>query len=119
MGGLGVVRAVMVGVGALCLIGGLLLVVSGIPGGLFGGFWLLVTGAIFLLAVAFEQMRYRSQQAERTAAPPGPGGGETVDAAMEPRFRRTDEVFVDPTSRLRMRVWLDPVSGERRYRAED
>ena len=38
---------------------------------------------------------------------------------MEPRFRRTDEVFVDPTTRRRMRVWLDPANGERRYRAED
>jgi hypothetical protein len=37
---------------------------------------------------------------------------------MEPRFRRTDEFFEDPTSRQRMRVWLDPVTGERRYRAE-
>ena len=27
---------------------------------------------------------------------------------MEPRFRRTDERFVDPTTRHAMRVWLDP-----------
>jgi hypothetical protein len=37
---------------------------------------------------------------------------------MEPRFRRTDEFFEDPTSRRRMRVWLDATTGERRYRAE-
>ena len=64
-------------------------------------------------------MRYRSLRAEQTLESPGPGGGETVDSAMEPRFRPTDEVFMDPTSGRRMRVWLDPVRGERRYRAED
>ena len=38
---------------------------------------------------------------------------------MEPRFRRTDELFEeDPSSRRTMRVWLDPATGERRYRAE-
>ncbi len=50
--------------------------------------------------------------------PVGPGGGEPLDAAMEPRFTSTDEVFVDPTSGHRMRVFLDPGTGERRYRAE-
>ena len=29
-----------------------------------------------------------------------------------------DEFFEDPTSRQQMRVWLDPATGERRYRAE-
>jgi hypothetical protein len=37
---------------------------------------------------------------------------------MEARFMRTDERFVDPTSHLTMRVWIDPTTGERRYRAE-
>jgi hypothetical protein len=119
MGGLGVVRAAMIAVGALCLLGGLLLMASGVDGGVFFGFWLVVTGLVFVAAVAFERMRYRSEQAERTAAPPGPGGGETAEAPLEPRFQSTDEVFMDPTSRHRMRVWLDPASGERRYRAED
>ncbi len=48
----------------------------------------------------------------------GPGDGEPPDATLEPRFRPTDEVFMDPTSGRKMRVWLDPRSGERRYRAE-
>ena len=34
-------------------------------------------------------------------------------------FRSTDEVFVDPATRRRMRVLLDPATGERRYIAED
>lgn len=30
-------------------------------------------------------------------------------------WQRTDEVFVDPTTERRMRVWVDPVDGARRY----
>ena len=36
-----------------------------------------------------------------------------------PRFRPTEERFEDPTKRQRMRVCLDPGSGERRYAPED
>jgi hypothetical protein len=31
---------------------------------------------------------------------------------------RTEETFLDPTSRIRMRVFVDPRTGERRYVAE-
>ena len=30
-------------------------------------------------------------------------------------WQRTDEVFVDPSTDRRMRVWLDPVDGSRHY----
>ncbi len=30
----------------------------------------------------------------------------------------TDEVFVDPQSGQRMRVWYNPTTGQREYRAE-
>lgn len=33
-------------------------------------------------------------------------------------WQRTDEVFVDPTTNRRMRVWIDPVDGSRHYVAE-
>ena len=33
-------------------------------------------------------------------------------------WRRTDEIFVDPTTDRRMRVWVDPVDGSRHYIAE-
>jgi uncharacterized membrane protein len=33
-------------------------------------------------------------------------------------WQRTDEVFVDPTTNRRMRVWIDPVDGARHYVAE-
>ena len=106
--GLGIVRLLLAFFGALGLIGGLAVIVAGGPEA-FAGLWLIVTGGVLLLAV---------ELAERGGALPGPGGGEDLDRPMEPRFRRTDEFFEDPTSRQRMRVWLDPVTGERRYRAE-
>jgi len=30
-------------------------------------------------------------------------------------WRRTDEIFVDPTTNRRMRVWVDPVDEARHY----
>jgi len=116
--GLGIVRIGLLAIGGLLLIGGLALVVLGGTGAAVAGLWAVLSGGILLVAVAVERMRYRSEQAERVAAPPGPGGGEEPDAPLEVRFGRTDEVFEDPTSRERMRVWLDPATGERRYRAE-
>jgi hypothetical protein len=72
-----------------------------------------------IVAAMIERRRYRSETADRSGLPIGPGGGEPIGEPLEARFRRTDEVFVDPTSDRRMRVWLDGTSGERRYRAED
>lgn len=39
--------------------------------------------------------------------------GESVTPADG--WQRTDEQFVDPTTGRRMRVWIDPVDGERHY----
>ena len=103
-----------VGIGGALLFGlGLLLTISGSA----DAFPLLVAGAIGIVAGVWERTRYRSLAAERGDAPPGPGGGEPPDA-LEPRFKRTDEVFVDPTTGRVMRVYLDASTGERRYRAE-
>jgi hypothetical protein len=33
-------------------------------------------------------------------------------------WERTDEVFVDPSTNRRMRVWVDPIDGSRHYIAE-
>ena len=68
------------------------------------------------MAVVLERSRYRSEAAERSDAAPGPGGGEP--SVPQPPFRPTDEVFVDPTSGHRLRVYLNPATGERRYHAE-
>lgn len=83
--------------------------------GIFG-LSMLAGGVILMVAAVFEVMRYRSEAAEQERGAPGPGGGET--GAPEPRFRPTDEVFVDPTTHRRMRVYADSRTGERRYVAE-
>ena len=117
MSGANVMRVVIGAVGVLMLLGGLLLSASFFgSGGVFGGIWLIVGGIVLIVGVIIERSRYRSQEAERTQASPGPGGGET--GPIEPRFQRTDEVFVDPTTHRQMRVFHDPRTGERRYVAE-
>jgi cytochrome c biogenesis protein CcdA len=74
-------------------------------------------GAIMIGVLAFERMRYHSGAAEPPAPAASPGG-ETAGEPLEPRFRPTPEVFVDPTSGTTMRVLIDPATGERRYRVE-
>ena len=105
---------VLVGIlGVGLMIGGL----AGVATGAWAdGIWAIVSGAVVVLAVVFERSRYRSEAAERSDAPPGPGGGEP--SAPGAPFQPTGEVFVDPTSGHRLRVYLDPASGERRYHAE-
>jgi hypothetical protein len=109
-------RVVVAVVSVLFLVGGLALIGAGgraAPSGL----WLLALGAAGLIAVAFERSRYRSEAAERGGAAPGSAG--PADGPPDPRFRATDERFVDPTTRQRLRVWVDPASGERRYRPDE
>jgi hypothetical protein len=113
--GSSVVRIIVGTLGALLLIGGVLLAFA-FPFAFVGAFWMIVTGSVLLIAVLIEVTRYRSEHAERTKASPGPGGGETAPPAAP--FQRTDEVFIDPTSQRRMRVYMDPRTGERRYFAE-
>jgi hypothetical protein len=99
----------------------LLLLVSGLAvlalGGVAGisGLWLMVLGAAGLIAVAFERTRYRSEADERSWDP----AGGADEAPLDPRFRATEERFVDPTTRRRLRVWSDASTGERRYRLDE
>ena len=46
-------------------------------------------------------------------------GYRPAGSALDVRFRPTEERFEDPTTGVRMRVWLDPAAGERRYVADD
>jgi hypothetical protein len=101
--------------GGLFLLGGFAAV--GVPGGDAGsGVFAILIGAGIMVAVVIQRSRYRSEAAERSHDEPGPGGGE--NGFLEPRFLPTNEVFADPTSRRLMRVFVDPRTGERRYRAE-
>ena len=117
MTGANVMRVVIGAVGVGMLLLGVLLALSFFgSGGIFGGFWLIAGGIALIIGVAIEVSRYRSQAAENQGLRPGPGGGETTP--LEPRFRPTDEVFVDPTTSRQMRVYMDANTGERRYVAE-
>lgn len=107
-------RAVIVIVAALLALAGL--AAASVGGGL-GALWLTVMGVAVVVAVLIERERYRSEAADQPFEPIGPGGGEPT-GAIEPRFRPTDELFVDPTTQHTMRVHVDPRTGERRYVAE-
>jgi hypothetical protein len=97
--------------------GGYLILRPGAPGTILG-IYTTVIGIVMIVAALIERIRYRSDAVDRAGPPLGPGGGEPLSEQLEPRFQRTPEVFIDPTSGVQMRVWLDPASGERRYRAE-
>lgn len=116
--GIGIARLLILVTGALMAVGGLLLILLPSFGGTITGFYLVLFGAALIVGALLERMRYRSDAVDRSSHPVGPGGGEPLDAPLEPRFTSTDEIFVDPTSGHRMRVYLDARTGERRYRAE-
>jgi hypothetical protein len=66
--------------------------------------WVILAIVIVGIVVAlFGWDRYRGGRK--------PAGGTS---AAQP----TDEVFVDPQSGQRMRVWYNPTTGQREYRAE-
>jgi hypothetical protein len=115
--GANLTRLLVLGAGLVLTVVGFSLL--GSPGGAGIGLYPLFLGLGLIIAAAIERVRYRSSDAEGSAAEPGPGGGEPVGTTLDPRFRPTEERFVDPTSGVRMRVWLDPVAGERRYLAEE
>jgi hypothetical protein len=112
-----IVRGLIVVVGVLLMLGGM--ATLAMPGvGAIAFLQLFGFGAFLVIAVAIERQRYRSEAAERSRdLSPGPGGGEP-SGAIEPRFRPSNEVFIDPTTGVRMRVVVDPANGERRYVAE-
>jgi len=112
-----ILRALILGLGALLILGGFAAIAVGGWVGLWG-LWLVVGGLVIVAAVLLERRRYRSVAAEVGPEPPGPGGGEPLDQPLEPRFSPTTERFVDPTTGVTMVVWVDKASGDRRYRAD-
>jgi len=109
-------RLVVAAVATLMLVGGIAAIAVG-GATAMSGLWLVISGAVVLVALAIERNRYRSEDAERSFESVGPGGGEPP-GQLDPRFRRTDETFVDPTTGVTMRVFVDRTNGERRYVAE-
>jgi hypothetical protein len=117
--GFGAARLLVLAFGLSMAVAGLALLAVGGPAASITAVWLVGLGIAFIVATLIERVRYRSEAADRSGEPYGPGGGEPTGASLEPRFRRSDEVFIDPTSKRTMRVWVDPGNGERRYVAED
>jgi hypothetical protein len=117
--GFGLARIVVLLFGISLLIGGIALI--GLEGGAgtITGLWIGASGLVIIVAALVERVRYRSDATDRSGPVTGVAGGEPLGTRLDPRFRRSDEVFVDPTSGHRMRVWLDATTGERRYLAED
>lgn len=112
--GVTIARFVIGTAGALMILGGIALAaVGGQDGGLLAALYLFIPGAVLIAAVILERTRYRSLTAERAGDGTGPGGGEP--ARPEARFQPTGELFLDPTTGVPMRVFVDPASGERRY----
>jgi hypothetical protein len=110
-------RLAVAAVATLFIVGGLGLISIAGGSATGSGLWLVVIGAGALIAMAIERNRYRSEAAERTFESTGPGGGEPSNR-LDPRFRQSDETFVDPTSGVTMRVFVDGATGERRYVAD-
>jgi hypothetical protein len=115
----GTARLVALAIGVIAFLAGLAVLAVGGAIAAAPGFWLAGFGLVLIVATLIERARYRSEASDRPGITVGPGGGEPVGTRLEPRFRRSDEVFTDPTSGRLMRVWTDPSSGERRYVAED
>ena len=111
---IGAARVVLVAFGIALIVLGLVVLVEGGRGSVTGSLFLFVPGIVCLIVPWFERLRYRSNDHDRANPPVSPGGGEPT-GPPEPRFQRTGEVFIDPTSGLRMRVFVDPGSGDRRY----
>jgi len=108
------IRWAAFGVGGLMILGGFAAASAGGEVGV--GVQAILIGAAAMVVAVLQHSRYRSGAAEIKHEDAGPGGGEA--SALEPRFLPTNEVFVDPTTRRLMRVFVDPRTGERRYRAE-
>jgi hypothetical protein len=108
-------RVILAILGVMLIAVGLLVIAVG---QLLSGLYALVVGAVLIVALLYERGRYRSIDADVHNDAPGPGGGEPP-GVMPPGFRPTDEVFIDPSSGRRMRVYLQAATGNRRYMAED
>ena len=117
--GFGAARLIVLALGLTMAVTGLAILAFAGPVGSITGLSLIGVGIAFMIGTLIERVRYRSEATDRSGEPHGPGGGEPPGATIEPRFRRSDEVFIDPTSSRTMRVWVDPGNGERRYVAED
>ena len=101
----GTLRVAVGVVGGLMLLAGLVGVAAGgsaVPGALS----VAALGTVGIIVAVLEQRRYASGQEK-----PTPGGPPL-------RLEPTAEVFVDPTTGERTRVYVDRATGRRHYQRE-
>jgi len=89
-------RAFLLGLGTAGVLGGLLLMAFANG----AGFTLVILGGIIIASVAFER-RY------------GRPGAASSRASID--WEPTGERFVDEETGDKLEVWMDPLTGERRY----
>ena len=88
-------RSVVIGLGVVAFACGAAALLAGVTPGFVFLFW----GAVIVLSVVYERVRYKPIE----EAAPGPG------------WTRTAERFIDDETGETVSVWLDPASGERKY----
>lgn len=96
-----VVRVLVALAATVMVVAGLTMIAAGLR---LEGLYLAGIGVVGLVIVILERQRYRSVAED--------------EPARAPNLRPTDEVFTDPTTGHRTRVWIDPQTGERSYRPE-
>jgi len=114
--GVTLARGLIGGLGVVLVVVGLVVATAGPGGNVISFLFLILPGLILIFAAVFERLRYRSLDADGPGDDLGPGGSEPQPP--DARFQPTDERFVDPTTGVRMQVFLDPRTGERRYVAD-
>lgn len=87
-------RNAIIVIGALCIAGGAIAVLSGVMPGFVFIFW----GLVLLLGTLYERVRYKTLLREK------PEG-----------LVRTSERFIDDGTGRTVTVYIDPASGERSY----
>ena len=83
--GVQLARAGVAALGLLLILSALGVMVAGGPVAFLPAVVLFTSGAVLLVGSVAERLRYRSIAAERDGHPPGPGGGEPLDAPVEAR----------------------------------
>ncbi len=106
------VRLLLVAWEVLLVLGALVLLGSGFAWAPLVLVYALINAAIIAFVLVLERPRYRSEAEEAQARPFRSG------ERLPPGFEPTDELFIDPTSGVRVRVWANAATGERRYRAD-
>ena len=89
-------RNAVIALGVVAFAGGVIALIAGtFPPGFVFAFW----GLLLILGTVFEHFRYKPIEA---AAPAG-------------NWVRTDERFIDDETGRPVTVYIDPVTGERKY----